>query len=68
MTKQTKGFFTVNWKYFWGVGVGLIIAWVTSAIAYLKAGNSVLPNLIVLEVVLSAALLVTALIIRSRKK
>jgi predicted branched-subunit amino acid permease len=68
MTKQTKGFFTVNWKYFWGVGVGLIIAWVTSAIAYLKAGNSVLPKLIVLEVVLSAALLVTALIIRSRKK
>ncbi len=68
MTKQTKDFFTVNWKYFWGVGVGLIIAWVTSAIAYFKAGDSVLPNLIVLEVVLSAALLVTALIIRSRKK
>ncbi len=68
MTAKKDSFWTINWRYFWGVGIGLLIAWVTSAIAYLKSGDASLPKLIILEIVLSVALLLTGLIIRSGKK
>lgn len=68
MKAKRESFWSFNWRYFWGVGVGLIIAWVTSAIAYLKAGDSILPKLVILEAVLSVVLLITGFVIRSRKK
>lgn len=57
-------FWDLSWRYFWGVGVGLVIAWVTGFIAYYKAGGSALPLLIMFEAVLSAILLIAAVIMR----
>lgn len=68
MVTKRDGFFTVDWRYFWGVGIGLVIAWVTSGIAYLKAGDISLPELIIFQIVLSVILLIVGLVIRSREK
>ena len=54
--------------YFRGVGVGLIIAWVTGALAYYKAGVSVFPTIIEFEVVVSIIMLVTGLLIKNKKR
>ena len=47
----------VNAAYFRGVGVGLLIAWVTGAIAYLipkgKTTPTILRDLVILEFVIS---------------
>lgn len=61
-------FWAWGWKYFWGVGVGLIIAWVTSTISYYKAGDLALPWLIIFEVTLSAILLIVAAVMRHSEK
>lgn len=54
--------------YLWGVGVGLIIAWVTSGIAYLKGGQStVLFDLVMLEFVVSMILLLVAYLINTKR-
>jgi hypothetical protein len=46
----------------------LVIAWVTSAIAYFKTGASVLPKLILLELVLSAIFLIVGAIWRLKQE
>lgn len=47
--------------YFRGVGIGLLIAWVTGAIAYLRTGGAIsaanFRNLIVLEAVVSTVMI-----------
>lgn len=43
--------------YLRGIGVGLVIAWVTGALAYLRAGDEAFTKVIPLEVVLSAIFL-----------
>ena len=55
--------------YLWGIGVGLIISWVTSAIAYLKNGLQppLLLNLILLELALSVIFMLTAYFINTKK-
>ncbi len=66
--QKGNSFWAWHWKYFWGVGIGLVIAWVTSAIAYFKIGNSALPKLIILEVILSVILLIVGATMRLRQK
>lgn len=50
--------------YFRGVGVGLLISWVTGALAYLVAGTSTLPALVGLEFVVSVACFAVAYLTR----
>lgn len=55
--------------YLRGVGVGLIISWVTGGIAYLKGGQSAtLLYLILLELILSAIFLSAAYLMNSEKR
>ncbi len=55
--------------YFWGVGVGLIIAWVTSGLAYLKTGQSpVLLELVLLEFAVSVIVMAVALITNTKRR
>ncbi len=54
----------LNRLYIRGVGVGLIISWVTSAIAYYRVGTTALIDLILLELVLSAIFLVISLLMK----
>jgi uncharacterized membrane protein YtjA (UPF0391 family) len=54
--------------YIRGVGVGLIIAWVTSAVAYWKAGTSAGVALIELEFVLSIIFLIISLFMKDKTK
>ncbi len=70
-----KGYaFLWNWldtrsAYFWGVGVGLIIAWVTSGIAYLKSYQSpVLLDLVILEFVVSVIMMAVAFLINTKRR
>ena len=53
--------------YFRGVAVGLLIAWVTSALAYYVRGNSSLPPLIAFEAVVCVIMAVVALVLHARK-
>ena len=54
--------------YVRGVGVGLIIAWVTSALAYWKVGgSSAYISLVALEFVLSVIFLVISLFMKEKK-
>lgn len=53
--------------YVRGVGVGLIISWVTSAIAYLKGGQSTLFELILFQLILSVAFLLVAYLINTER-
>lgn len=50
----------INASYFQGVGVGLLIAWVTGGLAYLRTGDSILLALTALEFVVSAACFIVA--------
>jgi len=55
--------------YIRGVGVGLIIAWVTSLIAYLKAAQSAtLYYLIILEFILSIIFLIISIFMKDKTK
>ena len=55
--------------YLWGVGVGLIISWVTGGIAYLKGRQSAtLFDLILLELTLSVIFLLVAYLINTERK
>ncbi len=54
--------------YIRGVGVGLIIAWVTSGIAYLKGGQSnILFDLILFQLVLSVIFILVAYLIDTER-
>ena len=58
-----------DFRYFLGVAVGLIIAWVTGSLAYYKTGSySFLPLLIELEAIVSIAMIVIAIGLKIRKK
>jgi predicted branched-subunit amino acid permease len=54
--------------YIRGVGVGLIIAWVTSAVAYWKAGTSAGVALIGLEFILSVIFLAISIFMKDKTK
>jgi len=55
--------------YIRGVGVGLIIAWVTSGIAYLKVAQStILFDLIILEFILSVIFLIISIFMKDKTK
>ena len=56
--------------YIRGVGVGLIIAWATSAIAYWKTGTStgVALELIELEFILSVVFLIISLVMKDKTR
>ncbi len=54
----------ISWRYLWGVGIGLLIAWVTSAIAYFKEGTISFPKLIIFEAILSAIFLIIGLVLK----
>ena len=49
--------------YFRGVGIGLTIAWVTSALAYFKVGTSAYKTLVIFELILSVIFLLIGLLI-----
>jgi predicted branched-subunit amino acid permease len=53
-------------KYLRGIGVGLIISWVTGALAYLKVGSSTFPEVIELELVLSVIFLIVSFLIKDK--
>ena len=57
-------------SYIRGVGVGLIIAWVTSAVAYWKTGTStgVTIELIEFEFILSIIFLIISIFMRDKTK
>jgi len=54
--------------YIRGVGVGLVIAWVTSALAYWKAGSSTDAALIEFEFALSVIAMAVSLFIKEKKR
>ena len=54
--------------YLRGVGVGLIISWVTGAIAYFSAGFSAYTTLILFELVLSVIFVLVAYHINTERK
>jgi len=54
--------------YFRGVGVGLVIAWVTTALAYYLKGYSDVQTFIVFELVLSVIFIVASYLVHERKK
>jgi hypothetical protein len=59
----------MKWKYYLrGIGVGLIIAWVTSGVAYWKAGTSAGVALIELEFILSIIFLIISIFIKDKNK
>jgi hypothetical protein len=53
--------------YLRGVGVGLIISWVTSAIAYFKAGVSTYTTLIIFQLILSVIFILLAYLIDTER-
>jgi uncharacterized membrane protein len=62
-------YWTFDFRYFLGVAVGLIIAWVTGLLAYYRTGVcSFLPQLIELEVIVSIVMIVIAIGLKLRKK
>ncbi|HII81834.1 MAG TPA: hypothetical protein HA269_00825 [Ferroplasma sp.] len=57
--------------YIRGVGVGLIIAWVTGALAYWKTGNStgsIIIELIELEFILSIIFLMISIFMKDKTR
>jgi hypothetical protein len=57
--------------YIRGIGVGLIIAWVTSALAYWKTGTprgGILIELIELEFILSIIFLIISIFMKDKTK
>jgi uncharacterized membrane protein (DUF441 family) len=55
-------------SYLRGIGVGLIIAWVTSGIAYLRAGASAFTGLVLFQIVLSALFLALSFALNTERK
>lgn len=56
-------------SYIRGVGVGLIISWVTSAIAYFKRGQSTaLFDLILFQLILSVIFILVAYFVDTEKR
>jgi hypothetical protein len=53
--------------YLRGVGVGLIIAWVTSALAYWKTGTSTEVTLIEFELIVSILFLIISIFMKEKK-
>jgi len=53
--------------YLRGVGVGLIISWVTSALAYWHSGLSTYTTLIIFELVLSTIFILVAYLIDTER-
>ncbi len=53
--------------YIRGVGVGLIISWVTSAIAYFRAGVSTYTTLILFQLILSMIFILLAYLIDTER-
>ena len=53
--------------YIRGVGVGLIISWVTSAIAYFRAGVSTYTTLIQFQLILSMIFILLAYLIDTER-
>jgi hypothetical protein len=54
--------------YLRGIGVGLIISWVTGAIAYWKTGAATYAALILFELILSAIFILAAYLINAEKR
>ncbi len=54
--------------YIRGIGVGLIIAWVTSALAYWKTGTSTEITLIEFEFILSIIFLIISIFMKDKTK
>jgi hypothetical protein len=53
--------------YLLGVGIGLLIAWVTSGIAYLKGGRPVLLfDVVLFELILSVIVVSVAYVLNTR--
>jgi predicted branched-subunit amino acid permease len=62
-------YWAFDFRYFLGVAVGLIIAWVTGALAYYKTGDTMfLPQLVELEAIVSIVMIVIAIGLKVRKK
>lgn len=55
-------------RYFLGVGVGLIISWVTGALAYTLAGPSSFPEIIELEFAVSIICFIVAYLVDTERK
>lgn len=53
-------------RYFLGVGIGLLIAWVTGGLAYYVGGAGTFPAVIELEFVVSIAAFVVAYFTRKQ--
>ncbi len=53
--------------YIRGVGVGLIISWVTSAVAYFKGGVSTFTTLILFQSILSMIFILLAYLIDTER-
>ena len=70
METETRKWFLVRWRYLLGVGVGLIIAWVTNLIEYIRVGAGTFPLVIEIEfeAVLSVIFIVLAIILRQVTK
>ena len=63
------GMFDIRSAYLWGIGVGLMISWVTSAIAYLRGPHSaaVQFELILLELILNVIFILVAHLINTKR-
>ena len=62
-------YWAFDFRYFLGVAVGLIIAWVTGLLAYYRTGScSFLPQLIELEAGVSIVMIAVAIWLKARKK
>lgn len=53
--------------YFFGVGIGLVIAWVSGVLAYLKDGSSTDVAVILLELVASIILIAVSFLANTKK-
>ena len=65
---EKNNFWYPHWRYFLGVGIGLVIAWVTGALAYFKVGASSFMELILFELILSVILILVAAVLRLKEK
>jgi hypothetical protein len=54
--------------YFFGVGVGLLISWVTTSLAYIRSPSDALLYLAILEFVASVVLILVAFLANTQGK
>ena len=57
----------MNPLYLRGVGIGLIIAWVTTALAYYLKGYSDVTTFIAFELVLSVIFIIASYLVKAKK-